>query len=289
MLRPALVARLTRPRIAALAALATATAYIVLHPAPSTPLGVASAAVFLLAAGASALNQWQERDLDRRMARTMTRPLPSGALTARQGLAIACGLIACGAALLLSVGWVAAGAGIAALIAYNLLYTPLKRVSAWAAVPGALIGMAPALIGWAATGASYDDRRLFALALFFFLWQVPHFWLLLLAHSDEYVAAGLPALTQVLGRDALARLTFGWTVAVALSAPLLAWSGLARSPVTRSALLLAAGLLLWTGIPLLRRGSPQSPPFRAANLFAWSVMGLLIADAVWVSHCAGPH
>jgi protoheme IX farnesyltransferase len=276
-----LLTRLTRTPIALLATLSTATGYLVVQPHLGAGLAGVCGAVFLLAAGASALNQWQERALDARMARTRTRPLPARAVTPRTALAIACALILAGSALLFARGVQAGACGLLTIVIYNGLYTPLKRVSAFAAVPGALIGTLPPVIGWIVAGAPHDDPRLLALAFFFFIWQMPHFWLLLLTRGDEYAAAGLPTLTQTLGHRALARLTFAWLATAALSAPLLAWFGLTRCPWSALALVVAGGLLLRSAIALLRHDLACQPPFRATNLFACAVMLLLVADAAW--------
>ena len=278
-----ILVRLTRAPIALVATLSAATGYLVVSPRLSSTLLVVCGALFLLAAGALALNEWQDRAVDARMIRTQDRPLPTRSITPGTGLAIALALILSGSALLLTEGLWAATAGLAAVALYNGLYTPLKRVTAFAAVPGALVGMLPPAIGWTAAGAAWDDPRLLALAFFFFGWQVPHFWLLLLRRGDEYVAAGLPSLTQTIGRAALARLTFVWIAGAALSAPLLAWFGLTHSPWTALALMAAAGLFLRAGLPLLRHPLPERPPFGATNLFACAEMALLVADALYAS------
>ena len=281
-----LIAPLFRVRIAVLAALSTATGYLVLRPELSLRLGVACAGVLLLAAGASALNQWQEREIDARMARTRTRPLPSGRLMPRPALAIACVLVTCGALVLTICGPRAVGLGLTAVLAYNAVYTPLKRVTAFAAVPGSLVGVIPPAIGWTVAGGASDDPRLLALAFFLFVWQVPHFWLLLLSRADEYAAAGLPSLAGTLGPRALRRVAFVWMATAALAAPLLSWFGLTRSPWTALALLLAAGWLLGEAVSLVEAEATQPPPFRAINVFACAVMALLIADALCTSSMA---
>jgi protoheme IX farnesyltransferase len=277
------IARLFRVRIAVLAALSTATGYLVLRPQFTLGLGVACAGVLLLASGASALNQWQEPDIDARMARTRTRPLPSGLLRPRQALAAACMLVASGALVLSISGARAVGLGLTAVLAYNAVYTPLKRTTALAAVPGGLVGVIPPAIGWTVAGGASDDPRLLALAFFLFVWQVPHFWLLLLCRADEYADAQLPSLAGRLGPRALGRLTFVWMASAALAAPLLSWSGLTHSSWTALALLLAAAWLLYEALPLLRAEATQPPPFRAINVFACAVMSLLIVDALCTS------
>jgi heme o synthase len=275
------LARLTRLPIALLTTLSTLAAFVLARPAAaSVALPATCLAVLCLALGASALNQCQERDLDGRMPRTRDRPLPTGALTLRTALLVSSALIASGAALLYAIRPLAAGLGLAAVLLYNGFYTPLKRVMAFVAIPGGVIGMLPPAIGWTAAGGAIDDTRLMALATFFFVWQVPHFWLLLLRRGDEYVAAGLPSPVRSLGQATLAHLTFAALAAAALGAPLLAWFGLTSSAWATAALLLSGALLLHSGGRLLGRPPANQPPFAAINCFLSAVMAVLVLDAL---------
>jgi len=115
---------------------------------------VVLAGVMLLSSGASALNQVQERRRDALMARTANRPLPSGRLSYAQGLVFAAVATAAGAAVLwLGIGRTAGVLGITAAVFYNGVYTPwLKPTSPFAAVPGAIPGSIPPVIGWSAAG-----------------------------------------------------------------------------------------------------------------------------------------
>jgi len=248
---------------------------------PLFALGVGSA-VAALAAGASALNQVQERDIDGRMARTRNRPLPRGALSPVQGFALALGLVVSGLALLSFFGMLPLALGIGAVIWYNGVYTPLKRRTAFAAVPGGLVGMIPPAIGWTAAGGALSDPRLLAVCSFFFLWQVPHFWLQLLHHGEEYEQAGLPSLTRKLGRPVVCRLTYAWTFAAAVSALLLPLFGAITSP-RRYALLVpaviivtAAGFLL---LPSRSKDRTQSA-FRLVNAYLLLVLSLLSVEGL---------
>jgi len=97
-----------------------------------------------LAAGSAALNQYQERHLDRLMERTQTRPIPAGQVSPYTGLTIAVILIVLGVSVLLAgFGLGPAGLGLSTVILYNGIYTYLKRVTAFAAVPGAMVGALP--------------------------------------------------------------------------------------------------------------------------------------------------
>jgi len=151
----------------------------------------------LLACGASALNQFLERDLDALMWRTQDRPLPSGRVTPNFALVFGG---ACALAGLVWLTWfttLAAGAlGATTLILYLFLYTPLKRVSTLNTVVGAVPGAMPPLIGWAAaTGElSVGGWSLFALQFF---WQIPHFMAIAWLYREDYARAGLKMLPVV--------------------------------------------------------------------------------------------
>jgi protoheme IX farnesyltransferase len=160
--------------------------------------------VALLAAGAGALNQVQERELDARMPRTRCRPLPAAQIGPRAALACAAALLLAGLALLARAGAPAALLGLGATLWYNVLYTPLKRRSALAPVAGALVGAAPPAIGWVSAGGTLADPRLASLCGLLLLWQLPHVALLALAHNDEHAAAGLPVPVGAAARRRLA-------------------------------------------------------------------------------------
>jgi protoheme IX farnesyltransferase len=143
-------------------------------------------------AAANALNMVIERDSDARMKRTMTRPIPSGLISANAG--ILAGIIYAGvglASLVLFANTVTAAVGLAALIVYVAVYTPLKKVSPWALVVGAIPGAAPPLMGWTAATGSLDTAG-FALFSVLFLWQVPHFIGISVWRKDDYARAGMP-------------------------------------------------------------------------------------------------
>ena len=105
--------------------------------------------------------------------------------------------------------------GLSALAWYLAVYTPLKRLTPLALPLGALCGAVPPLIGWGLAGGDPTDFRIVTLAGLFFLWQIPHFWLLQKRHADDYRRAGIP-LSEI--RPGL----FGlWLVALTATALLL--------------------------------------------------------------------
>jgi len=258
------------------------TGQIVASPVITADLFLTAAGVFLLACGASALNQVQERDIDALMERTRYRPLPARLLTPCNALIASFTAMLAGLVLLGRSGQLPFVLGVLAMAWYNGLYTWLKRKTAFAAVYGAPVGMTAPAIGWAAGGGSITDPRLAVVALLFFLWQVPHFWLLLLRSADDYGRAGLPTLTKVFPRELLSGIIVLWTAAAAAASLLLPLFGMVRTPLLYGLLLLSALLSsLGTG-GLLRRPSLPRAAFPLINVFIAAVMILISADALMI-------
>lgn len=183
--------------------------------------------IFILACGSAALNQVQDSDKDAIMPRTSTRPIPSGQISTSIALLIGITEIIVGSLLIYyGSGFLALQLGLLALIWYNGIYTPLKRKTAFAVIPGSIIGSIPPLVGWVSGGGSLLNPDAMVLALFFFIWQVPHFWLLMLKYGDEYKQAGLPSVTSKISNQQIKNSTFLWTLATAVSALMVAMSGL---------------------------------------------------------------
>lgn len=166
-----------------------------LFPAPRSgeAMLITSAGVALLAMGGAALNQVLDRDIDALMARTMQRPLPRGEMPPAAATFIGGGVIMAGSAMLFTAGGpLPVLLGMAALAWYLAVYTPLKRLTPLALPLGALCGAVPPLIGWCLAGGDPTDFRIITLAGLFFIWQIPHFWLLQKRHADDYRRAGIP-------------------------------------------------------------------------------------------------
>jgi protoheme IX farnesyltransferase len=204
---------------------------------------------FLLAAGASALNHVQERVVDGRMARTRDRPLPSGRMSVSTALFVAVVSLLLGLATLASVPNQRQVVpllllGVLAVVWYNGVYVTLKRVTAFAAVPGALIGAVPPAIGWVAAGGLLTDPLLWLVGAFFFIWQIPHFWLLVLLHGEDYARAGLPSLTTTFSGPQLLRVTFMWVMATAAAGMVLAAVARPVIPWSWSIVMVAASVWL---------------------------------------------
>ncbi|CCH49129.1 putative Protoheme IX farnesyltransferase [Pseudodesulfovibrio piezophilus C1TLV30] len=163
---------------------------------PHDGMGLVSAfGAGVLCAGCSALNQVQERRRDRLMLRTRNRPVASGHVSPRTGLLLSLLLFQVGLVLFfVAGGWTLLGLGVSVPIIYNGLYTPLKPKTPMALLVGAVSGALPPLTGWVGAGGSLVDPTILGVTMIFYLWQVPHFWLLHEKHREDYERAGFATL-----------------------------------------------------------------------------------------------
>ena len=144
---------LTKPDVSFLVLITTAAGYYMGVRGPVSWLHMSHVifGTLLIAAGTAALNHYAERESDRYMRRTASRPLPSGALQPSKALAFGVALATAGAVdLYLAAGLLPSGLGILTCLSYLLAYTPLKKRTVWATFVGAFPGAVPPLIGWAA-------------------------------------------------------------------------------------------------------------------------------------------
>ena len=283
-----LLAQLTKARITVFVMLTAATGYILAAERLEWVMLLPLAGVYLLAAGASALNQVQEARTDGLMPRTTGRPIPSGRIDRSTALFVAGLLILLGLFCLASVGRNTVTLlyqGVFAVLWYNGVYTGLKRVTAFAVVPGALIGSIPPLIGYTAAGGLPTDPLILLVAAFLFIWQVPHFWLLLLMWGDQYGQAGMPTLTHVFSRMQLQRLTFMWVLATAACG--LCFPALVSDAISmpfRVALVCASVWLALSSVALLRSQPGETAGFRRAfmqiNIYALMITVFLSLGAI---------
>ncbi len=282
----AAIVELTKMRITIAVTLAVAAGHLLFARAFTWGLLLPVAGVFLLACGCAALNQVQDARVDRLMLRTAGRPIPAGRIGADWALFVAVLLIGAAFSVLsfieahtLTILALAA----LAVVWYNGVYALLKRFTAFAVVPGALVGALPPLIGWCAAGGLLLDRAILDVAFFFFIWQIPHFWLLLLLHGADYERAGLPALTRALSPVQVGRITCMWIVALALTGPLLAVTGKVHVP-WNVGILAASVWLFFQAFAFLRdSGAARAclPAFVRVNAYALLVALFLCGSALW--------
>jgi protoheme IX farnesyltransferase len=193
---------LTKPKVQSLLLLTTiASMYVAGDPSPLL-VALTCLGGYLSAGGAGAVNHWFDRDIDARMTRTATRPIPAGRISPRAALAF--GLTLAGLSLLelsLTVNPLAAGLSFAGFLGYVFVYTVwLKRRTPQNIVIGGAAGAVPPLVGWAAVTGSVSGT---AVLLFFivFFWTPPHFWALSLLMKEDYAKVGVPMLPVVRGES----------------------------------------------------------------------------------------
>lgn len=188
-------------------------AYIMAKGEVGIDMLLATFSVLLVAMGVSAFNQVQEYKEDGKMERTKNRPIAAGRMTPRTGFIIAGVLIILSMFLIYGLlGFTGINIFMFAFIWYNAMYTPLKKKSALAVVPGAILGVIPPAIGWLVAGHSLMELEFIALALYYFIWQVPHFWLLVMLFHGDYKEGGYPTAMKLFGQASLQRLTFVWLI-----------------------------------------------------------------------------
>jgi heme o synthase len=242
--------------------------------------------LFVLACGSAILNQYQERNSDRLMERTSKRPIPSGKISAQGALLLGLSFSLFGAAMILiNSGLLATILGLAALVWYNFIYTPLKKITPFAVIPGSVIGALPPLVGWVAAGGDLLDSRALIMAFFFFIWQVPHFWLLMLKYGKDYESAGYPSLGRYYSDRHIRRVTFLWTFSTAVSALMLPVFHVVDSMISAYGIMILSFWLIFAFLKLLKFEFVVFKPmnyFMKINIYVLFVIILLTVDSFWI-------
>lgn len=276
---------LTKVRITSFVALTTGFGFIAAKGFITLSLFPVLVGILLIACGSAALNHYQEKYTDSLMSRTKNRPIPSGKISAGNALLIAISFILSGSIILyLSGGLIATLLALTNIFWYNVIYTMLKRKSAFAIIPGSVVGAIPPAVGWISAGGSISDPQLFIISFFFFIWQIPHFWLLLLLFDKDYQQAGFPTLTQIFDRDQLIRITFIWIIATGVTAILIPLFGLVKQDIINIALFISGVGLTWSAFKILSTSDNNFIfrfAFKSINLFVLAVVILVSIDKLF--------
>lgn len=267
-----IILELTKFRITSFVTLTTFLGYILFKQRIEIDLIGLLPGVLLLSGGSAIFNHFQERKFDSLMERTKTRPIPSGRVQASTAFILGF-VYSLGGLLILYYGFgiIAAILGLTALFWYNLLYTPLKRKFALAVIPGSLIGSIPPMIGWVAAGGYVFDPAILMIAFFFFIWQIPHFWLLMLFFDEDYKKAGFPTLTQYFDKGQIIRITFIWMIALAISTLFMPIFQLTKNNLINYGLIITAIGFIYHSIKMSISFNTDSiliKGFRSINSFA---------------------
>jgi heme o synthase len=277
-----IISELGKVRISLPVSLSALTGYVMFTGDIHAQAWLLALGVFFMSCSSGALNHWQESDIDAKMPRTKNRPIPSGKISRNGALAVAVGFAAVGSAILvltnpvmaLILSWVT-------LFSYNLVYTPLKKVTAFAVIPGSMVGALPPLIGWAGAGGNLTSEIILIVASFFFIGQIPHFWLLLLMFGDQYKLAGLPSLNQIFNDGQLKRITYTWILTTIAAALLVIFFVFSNQILMFVLLFYAFYLLFSLSIALFsQKEFAVRPAFLKLNLMYLLMMFFLIADAL---------
>ncbi|MFV0422792.1 protoheme IX farnesyltransferase [Oleidesulfovibrio sp.] len=266
---------LFRIKVAFMVATSTAFGYLLQAGTVDWRLWVCSLATFTLTCCCSVFNQIQERELDARMPRTCQRPVAKGLLTPAAALIPGIVLLLASAGLLHASGGITLlGMGAFVIITYNGLYTPLKRISSFSLLTGAVPGALPPAFGWVAAGGSVFSPQLVIVTMVYYLWQVPHFWLRAEKDRAAYAEQGLPLPSIQLATrfSPLLNLWYSSYLTALLLIPLFPFMHSAVLRVGICFTVIAAFMV--TGI-ILR--SPERG-FHIINASMLSVMLLLVAD-----------
>lgn len=242
--------------------------------------------IFLLACSSAALNQLQESKTDMLMERTKNRPIPSGKISHAGVLLISLILLLSGSALLFlktNIGTLLIG--LLTFYWYNAVYTPLKKKTALAIIPGSLVGSLPPVAGWLAGGGDLFDIKIGVVALYFFVWQIPHFWLLLLLYGSDFKKGGFPVLTDVYSESFIKKITFILLVATVLLGLLITFTGAGKYFVSDIMIYSSSVLMLVAAFSFYRKNSPDRKDvvrtFVSINLYTLAIITILSADKLF--------
>jgi protoheme IX farnesyltransferase len=270
---------LTKPRVQSLLLLTTVTTmYVAGDPSVTLVLWTCLGG-YLSAGGAGAVNHYWDRDIDARMGRTASRPVPAGRVAPRSALVYGLVLAALSVIeLTLAVNALAAVLAFLGFLGYVVIYTVwLKRRTPQNIVIGGAAGAIPPLVGWAAVTGRVSPTALYLFAIVFY-WTPPHFWALSLLMKSEYEKVGVPMLPVVRGETETRRQILLYSlllVAVTLIPAAYGFFGLLY-------LVVAVGLgALFIGgaVRLSRRADRKS----ALHLFLFSMLYLALLFSAMVA------
>ncbi len=210
---------------------------------------------YLLTGASNGLNQIIERRIDGLMKRTENRPLPTGRMSPAQAWGWSLAAAAIGLGSLFSLNPLSGWLGVAAIVSYAFIYTPLKGKTSLSVFVGAFPGALPPMIGYVAATGDFgiEPGTLFAVQ---FMWQFPHFWAIAWLAHDDYAKAGYQLLPFRGGRTKESAFQIVLYTAFCIPASLLPWALPTGAPMVGNAALivaLVAGIgFLWAALKLYR-------------------------------------
>jgi heme o synthase len=280
---------LTKPRVMSLVVFTGLCGMLAAPMLPPLAIGFTAVLCIALGAGAAgALNQWYEADLDAKMRRTATRPLPSGRMDRQTALHFGVGLSVFSVVLMqLATNTLAAASLAASILFYVFVYTVwLKRRTPQNIVIGGAAGAFPPLIGWVAATGRIELLPVLLFAIIF-LWTPPHFWALSLFVRSDYAAAGVPMLPVTDGIQATRRQIALYTLPLAVAA-IAPWPMGLAGPVYGVASVALNAIFAGMALFVLRNRAtepagmgPEKRLFGFSVLYLFALFAALVADR-WI-------
>lgn len=237
----------------------------------------------LASAGANALNQWFDRDIDGAMSRTRKRPVVVGTIPNSHAIAFGIVTNAIAFAMLTSmVNLLSAVLTLCATLFYVLVYTmALKRTSTQNIVIGGAAGAIPPAVGWVAVTGSLDLPAIYLFAIVFF-WTPPHFWALSLLLKDDYASAKVPMLPVVAGVDVTKKSIMLYTILMLALTTMFALTGAVGMVYLASSVLLGLLFIYYAWRLIRRPGIEGAKPLYLYSLLYLAVLFLaIIADSIF--------
>ena len=276
---------LTKPRIIVLLLFtALGGMFLAAQGAPDiVTLLVVLMAGTLASAGANALNQWFDRDIDEAMSRTRKRPVVVGTIPNSHAIAFGIVTNAVAFAMLASmVNLLSAVLTLCATLFYVLVYTmALKRTSTQNIVIGGAAGAIPPAVGWVAVTGSLDLPAIYLFAIVFF-WTPPHFWALSLLLKDDYASAKVPMLPVVAGVDVTKKSILLYTILMLALTTMFALTGAVGLVYLVSSAVLGALFIYYAWRLIRRPGIEGAKPLYLYSLLYLAVLFLaIIADSIF--------
>ncbi len=278
---------LMKPRVMSLVVF-TALVGMAAAPGDMTPLTALLSLIFIaIGAGASgALNMWYDADIDIKMQRTATRPIPRGRVQPSEALFLGTALsIFSVFALGFASNWTAAALLALTIAFYVFIYTMwLKRRTPQNIVIGGAAGAFPPMVGWAAMTGTVDFGGIL-LFLIIFLWTPPHFWALSLYRTGDYQRAGIPMLPVVAGKDHTRFQILLYSLLLIPVTLLPALTGMAGTLYAAAATALGALFIIGAAAVFVRREGVAAEK-AARGLFGYSILylfalfSLLLLEAI---------
>jgi heme o synthase len=269
---------LTKPKVQSLLLFTTVTTMEVAGSPSISRVALTCIGGYLSAGGAGAVNHYWDRDIDARMRRTASRPIPSGRISPAAALRFGFALAALSFLLLsLTVNVLAASLAFGGFVGYVGVYTMwLKRRTPHNIVIGGAAGAMPPLVGWAATRGSLSWTAVYLFAIVFY-WTPPHFWALSLLMKDEYAEVGVPMMPVVRGEHETRRQILLYTLLLYAVTQLPFCAGAFGGVYLVSSITL--GLAFLAGSVMLYRRADRKTALRL-YLFSMVYLALLFATMV---------